>query len=330
MDAHLATLLEWAAKGDPEDTYVWWGKLRSANRQQPLPHTADVLALHEQIEQEIETHLYLTDYRSLYVAHLDEVTPDDVMADSPHEQAHAPAYYRKLGAADFWFRLLDIRRLVLCGMEPTRAETPDGGDKPLAWLLHGTEQIADSFRYTAANGVSWTGTIHAPAAESLATQAARSLPRLEEIASASMPDGLCLHRLQALGPPTSQRRYSASSLMSIGKPAEPLRRTRTGSTGAPDARTTGNILHAVMQHLRDGDDLDAILDREIESKVGTDLPPEWRQALRTLIETARAHRRRSAHGPPTRTDHRLSCAPCGAAPPRGAGYVSPPVRNAAR
>ena len=112
MDAHLSTLLEWAAKGDPEEAYVWWGKLRSANRQQPLPHTADVLALQAQIEQEIETHLYLTDYRSLYVAHLDEVTADDVMTDSSDEQAHAPAYYQKLGSADFWFRLLDIRRLV--------------------------------------------------------------------------------------------------------------------------------------------------------------------------------------------------------------------------
>ena len=112
MDAHLATLLEWAAKGDPDETYVWWGKLRSPNRQQPLPHTADVLALQEQVEQDIETHLYLTDYRSLYVAHLDEVTADDVMTDSPDEQAHAPAYYRKLGVADFWFRVLDIRRLV--------------------------------------------------------------------------------------------------------------------------------------------------------------------------------------------------------------------------
>ena len=112
MDAHLATLLEWAAKGDPDETYVWWGKLRSANRQQPLPHTEDVLALQEQIEQEIETHLYLTDYRSLYVAHLDEITADDVLADSAHERSHAPAYYREQGAADFWFRLLDLRRLV--------------------------------------------------------------------------------------------------------------------------------------------------------------------------------------------------------------------------
>jgi ATP-dependent helicase/nuclease subunit A len=180
-------------------------------------------------------------------------------------------------------------RLVLCGMQPTRAETPDGGDKPLAWLLHGTEQGGESFRYTAATGASWTGTIHAPAAEDLAIQAARSLPRLEEIVSAPAPDGLRLDRLQALGPPTSQRRHSASSLMSIGKPVEPLRRTRTGSTGAPDARTTGNILHAVMQHLRDGDDLDAILDREIEAEIGTDVPSEWRQALRTLIENARAH-----------------------------------------
>jgi ATP-dependent exoDNAse (exonuclease V) beta subunit len=32
-----------------------------------------------------------------------------------------------------------------------------------------------------------------------------------------------------------------------------------------------------------------MLDREIEAEIGTDVPSEWRQALRTLIENARAH-----------------------------------------
>ena len=177
-------------------------------------------------------------------------------------------------------------RLVLCGMEPTRAETPDGGDKPLAWLLHPTKEVDGCFRYPLEGDAFWTGTIHAPVADSLIPPPARRLPRLEEITSAPIPDGI---RLQPLEPPPFRRRHSASSLMSIGKPAEPPRRTRTGSAGAPDARTTGNVLHAEMQHLRDADDLEAVLSRQIEAEVGADVPPEWRQAVRALIESARVH-----------------------------------------
>jgi hypothetical protein len=69
------------------------------------------LALQAQIEAGAETHLYLTDYRSLYVGWLDEVTADDAVAQSPGEAEHMPAYYRGT-AADFWFRLTEVRRLV--------------------------------------------------------------------------------------------------------------------------------------------------------------------------------------------------------------------------
>jgi hypothetical protein len=114
MDAHLRVLLRWAdeARGEradaEEDVYVWWGRVASRNRQAPLKHAAEVLALQEQIDAGVPTHLYLTDYRSLYVAELGEVTATDVLAD---DADHAPAYYAEL-RVDFWFRLWDVRRLV--------------------------------------------------------------------------------------------------------------------------------------------------------------------------------------------------------------------------
>lgn len=116
MDRHLEVLLRWAAarreeRAEDEDVYVWWAKLRSPNRQGPIPHRADVLALQDQIDSGVETHLYLTDYGSLYVAHLVEVTGDSVPRDWPDERDHMPAYYEG-HEADFWFRLWDIRRLV--------------------------------------------------------------------------------------------------------------------------------------------------------------------------------------------------------------------------
>ncbi|MBT8478652.1 MAG: hypothetical protein KJO06_07040, partial [Gemmatimonadetes bacterium] len=67
MDRHLEVLLRWAAReaqgeADDADVYVWWAKLRSPNRDEPLGHKDDVLALQAQIEAGTETHLYLTDY----------------------------------------------------------------------------------------------------------------------------------------------------------------------------------------------------------------------------------------------------------------------------
>ena len=94
-----------------EERYVWWAKVRSPNRQQPLPHTDDILAIQEQIEAAVETHLYLTDYRSLCVGQLDEITADRIRSDTPGEVEHMTTYYEGM-QADFWFRLLDIRRIV--------------------------------------------------------------------------------------------------------------------------------------------------------------------------------------------------------------------------
>lgn len=117
MEAHLAVLLDHAARYDAGDAdedslYVWWGKVRSPHRRQPLKHLETVLAIGRELDEnpEREGHLYLTDYRSLYVAHVDGITTDDVRASSPD---HTPPYYsRNALDCDFWYKLADIRRLV--------------------------------------------------------------------------------------------------------------------------------------------------------------------------------------------------------------------------
>jgi hypothetical protein len=119
MDATIGLLLDSArmhrAGGDVDDVYVWWGKVRSSNRQRPLPHLNEVVALDETLradEAATEMHLYLTDYRSLYVAHVAEITTDDIAVDDD-EVSHVPAFYREgKFRCDCWFRLFDIRRLV--------------------------------------------------------------------------------------------------------------------------------------------------------------------------------------------------------------------------
>jgi hypothetical protein len=122
LDQHLRILLAAADRATEADAAtasgadepcVWWAKLRSRSRVQPLPHLADILALDAQVAEGVETHLYLTDYRSLYVARLGQVTDEDVRAD-PAEHAAMPAYYLADPPVpvDVWFQLWDIRRLV--------------------------------------------------------------------------------------------------------------------------------------------------------------------------------------------------------------------------
>jgi hypothetical protein len=115
LDSHLSILLHWAAehdagRADREDVYVWWAKIRSKNRDGQLPHHAKVVALDEQTQAGTETHLYLTDYQSLYVAEIGEISDDDVRTDEG-ELEHMPDYYAG-HAVDFWFRLFDLRRIV--------------------------------------------------------------------------------------------------------------------------------------------------------------------------------------------------------------------------
>jgi hypothetical protein len=115
LDAHLRVLLRWAERSrDPadaaspeEDVYVWWAKLRSPRRDGALPHAAEIAAIQSQIDDDVETHLYLTDYRSLYVGQLGEVTADAVLEEEG-EAEHAPSYYRGR-EADFWFTCGDLR-----------------------------------------------------------------------------------------------------------------------------------------------------------------------------------------------------------------------------
>src|SRR3972149_5108852 len=94
-------------QAEADEVYVWWGKIRSKNRDGRLKHHDQVTALDAQAQAGTETHLYLTDYRSLYVAEVGEVTDEDVREDEG-EARHAA----------FWFRLFDIRRLVGDGTPP--------------------------------------------------------------------------------------------------------------------------------------------------------------------------------------------------------------------
>ncbi len=118
MDAHLRLLLANSAafrsgKLPEEEVYVWWGKVRSPYRLERLPQLPEILVMDDELgpDADRELHLYLTDYRSLYVGHVYEITPDDVRAD---EASHVPAYYTERDLlCDCWFRLGDIRRLVL-------------------------------------------------------------------------------------------------------------------------------------------------------------------------------------------------------------------------
>ena len=126
MQAHLQLLLEAChredatrAKGLPraqrgDDVFVWWGKIRSPNRQQEMPHLAEILAVDDLLRSPgsaAEVHLYLTDYRSLYVAHVGEIVADDVREEDDVER-YVPRLYDGV-QCDCWFRLWDIRRLVL-------------------------------------------------------------------------------------------------------------------------------------------------------------------------------------------------------------------------
>ncbi|MEO7647175.1 MAG: hypothetical protein ABIV11_02895 [Gemmatimonadaceae bacterium] len=114
MERHLDTLLGRirryrAGEISADDVYVWWGKVRSPHREGALPHLETICALETDVDSR-EVHVYLTDYRSLFVAHLGEVTCDDIreLDDEP-----MPDYYKEFGDCDCWFRLWDIRRIVV-------------------------------------------------------------------------------------------------------------------------------------------------------------------------------------------------------------------------
>jgi hypothetical protein len=117
MEAHLAVLLTAADRFNKreldEEPHVWWGKIRSPNRQQQeLKHLPDILRIAAELDSDDERdcNLYLTDYHSLYVGQVDAIVTDDVRKT---DRDHVPSYYTDNGLeCDFWYRLLDLRRLV--------------------------------------------------------------------------------------------------------------------------------------------------------------------------------------------------------------------------
>lgn len=115
MDEHLRVLRHWAqafdsGSVDDDALYVWWGKVKSPNRQQPMAYLSAVRSAAEAARSGAEVHLYLTDYRALYVGQILDVIASDLPSA---EETHAPSYYR-LGElrCDLWFKLGDVRRLV--------------------------------------------------------------------------------------------------------------------------------------------------------------------------------------------------------------------------
>lgn len=134
MDAHLAVLLKRiedyrSGMHDQDHVYVWWGKVKSKNRVQDLPHADLIQSVAAKLASEQESQnvrLYLTDYRSLYVGQVTQMTSNEVRDNDP---GHVAEYMRKRErpetppakgevppyqfAVDWWFKLSDIRRLVL-------------------------------------------------------------------------------------------------------------------------------------------------------------------------------------------------------------------------
>ena len=118
MEAHLRVLLDWDARStrdgtDGSEAYVWWGKVRSNQRQQPMPHLDDIVQLGRDsadADRSRETHLYLTDFQSLFVADVTAIVTHEPRESDP---THVPAYYAQQSLnCDCWFEIADIRLLV--------------------------------------------------------------------------------------------------------------------------------------------------------------------------------------------------------------------------
>ena len=115
LDTHAQLLVDHinaaaANRAAWDDAYVWWGRVRSQNRQRPLEHLPQILALDDGLSEREEMQLYLTDYRSLYVAEVIAVETGDKHKTDP---AHTPEYYRRDNlSCDCWFKLSDIRVLI--------------------------------------------------------------------------------------------------------------------------------------------------------------------------------------------------------------------------
>jgi hypothetical protein len=189
-----------------------------------------------------------------------------------------------------------------------------------------------TFTY-AAGGQRWSGTVVSEVEAYAAIEPALP-PRFSDIAAGGAHTASVERRVAPAGAVLPLFRRSATELMAFAKDQAEHRRSyllglrpspfsRAASAGpeqgtghaaghehgsvpgnvpghAPDdvwldARTTGDLVHTIMEYDADlvARDLDAILDRELTSRVGADaaaaLVPEVRARLRRLIADAHAH-----------------------------------------
>lgn len=121
MEEHLAVLLELERRCKRKEigedrVHVWWGKVRSPNRQQPQAHMEEMRTIARDLARgsRDEVQLFLTDYQSLYVAEVLDIQEGEL---PEAERDNVPAYYAQQGlSCDYWFQLGDIRRIVTADM----------------------------------------------------------------------------------------------------------------------------------------------------------------------------------------------------------------------
>ena len=96
MQAHLRVLLNAvknfrAGRCNEDDIYVWWGHPQGSTDQAGLAALGQLLQLPLESSRNDpgpETHLYLTDFSSLYVAHLGGITKGDIPSKGRTHPAH--------------------------------------------------------------------------------------------------------------------------------------------------------------------------------------------------------------------------------------------------
>lgn len=204
-------------------------------------------------------------------------------------------------------------RLVLCAQPPAAGDPAAKAPKPspARWLLAWLTPQDGTFGYGTGTAT-WHGTILAEVSD-LTTTDAPAPPLFEEVSATARVSAPLLRQVAPVPPVAPLFRRSATELMLFAKdPAEHRRSYLLGLRPSPlarrapqsaavegaagiDARTTGDVVHAIMELDAElvARDLDGILERELASRLGADatamLAPAARERLRRLVECTHAH-----------------------------------------
>lgn len=118
LQAHSLVLLDAvrrfrSGRCTEDDVYVWWGHDCGGGAAPDRDQLEAVLRVPVEPSRDDpgpETLLYLTDFSSLYVAHVGEITREDVTS---RRSASVPRIYRRNKMrCEVWYRLWDMRRIV--------------------------------------------------------------------------------------------------------------------------------------------------------------------------------------------------------------------------